>query len=515
MEVIQNLYEAAALINQTALVEKTTALIEFIRKQDFTHIAVTGAGNSGKTTFINEIIGREVWEPGTLDEDEKPLRISFEPLQEDENFNCLFVSNPPWHDLKVILYELRENILFSDNVLSEDMYSLDMVFLVISAMSPFGKDDVETLKALAPLKRQVVVNGMQKVAEVDREKVLNYISKINDSLNLPPVIILESGSSFGKAVRNLVPSYVELQELREKKCRNLFKKMLDTLELTVRNEIENLTKTQQQSAITLSIQNDGLSSGCYTLRMDVEDYKKAAIEAVTGKLSSRRENLIDEILKAAKQTKDSKKIQSAAEEKYKALSDAALEALEKIFLEDLKKTDSAARLLGVPKWTSDTFNRLAKFSPQNILDQISLEKLTVRSSSKKNTTPLLVGSGLVAGGLTLAPLLTPTLAPLPPLVSIGGAVVALGYGIASHMQNKKRKTREEQNALDDAIRQAIDNIKDFARNIAAISYGKISSQILLGEQCLSNPPTTKNESRLAELNAILNAFNQMKSKLEA
>lgn len=514
MEVIQNLHEIAEVIKQTALVEKTEALVELIRKQEFTHIAVTGARNSGKTTFINESIGREVWEPGTLDEDEKPLRISFEPVQEDERFNCLFVSSPPWRDLKAILYELRENILFNDNVLSEDMYALDMVFFVISATSPFGKDDVNALKALAPLKRQVVVNGMHQVDDVNREKVLNYISKINDSLGLPPVIILESGKDFGKAVRSLIPAYVELQELREKKCRDLCKKMLETLELTARNEIENLAETAQQLTRTRSIQNDGLRSSCYTLRNDVEDYKKAAIKAVTGKLSSRRESLIEEILKAAKQKKKSKEIQTAAEEKYKAMSTEAVETLEKIFLEDLRKTDSSARLLGVPQWTSDTFNQLTKFSPQNILEQISLEKITVRSSSSGNDTSLLVGSGLVAGGLTLAPILAPTLAPLPPMLSIGGAVAALGYGIASHMKNKKRRTRDEQNALDDAIRQAIENIKDFTKSIADISYDKVSEQIQLGEDSLQVLKPAKNESKLSQLNDILNTFNKMKKKLE-
>ena len=518
MEVIQNLHEIAEVIKQTALVEKTEALVELIRKQEFTHIAVTGARNSGKTTFINESIGREVWEPGTLDEDEKPLRISFEPVQEDERFNCLFVSSPPWRDLKAILYELRENILFNDNVLSKDMYALDMVFFVISATAPFGKDDVNALKALAPLKRQVVVNGMHQVDDVNREKVLNYISKINDSLGLPPVIILESGKDFGKAVRSLIPAYVELQELREKKCRDLCKKMLEMLELTVRNEIENLAETTQQLTRTRSIQNDGLRSSCYTLRNDVEDYKKKAIKAVTGKLSSRRESLIEEILKAANQKKNSKEIQSVAEEKYKAMSTAAVETLEKTFLEDLRKTDSAARLLGVPQWTSDTFNQLTKFSPQNILEQISLEKITVRSSSSGNDTSLLVGSGLVAGGLTLAPILTqtlaPTLTPLPPMLSIGGAVAALGYGIASHMKNKKRRTRDEQNALDDAIRQAIENIKDFTKSIADISYDKIIEQIQLGKDSLQVSTPAKNESKLAQLNDILNTFNQMKEKLE-
>ena len=511
---IKSLREVAAVIKQEALVDKTAALVELIRQQEFMHIAVTGARNSGKTTFINESIGREVWEPGTFDEDEKPLRISFEPLPEDENFNCLFVSDPSWRAYKAILYEMRGNILFNGETLVDDMYKLDMVFFMISPTSPFGKDDVIALKALAPLKRQVVVNGMHHVKDTDRDKVLNYISKINASLDLPPVIILESGKIFGQTVRNLIPAYVELKDLRETKCHSIVQKMFDTLEQAVSNEIEAATESERQSVKTFSIQNDELRSSCYSLRTDIGDYKRAAIEAVTGKLSSQRESFINEIFDTAKKMKDADKLQSAVEEKYKALSTAAVEALEKIFIEDLRNVDSAARLLGVPQWTADTFNQLKNFSPQNILSQISLEKLNVRSSSTGSDAPIFIGSGLVAGGLTLTPILIQDLPPLPPAIipaiSVGGAVVALGYAVVSHMKNKERKTREELNAIDDAIRQAIDNIKDFANDIAAISYGKISEQILLGENSLSNPPPVKNESRLAQLNDILNAINQMK-----
>ena len=509
----KSLRDVAAIVNQEALVDKTMAIVQLIQQQELAHIVVTGARNSGKTTFINESIGREVWEPSTFNEDEKPLRISFETLPEDENFNCLFVSNPSWRPLKSILYEMRLNLLFNDATLSDEMYKFDMVFFIISATSPFGKDDVDAIKALAPLKRQVVVNGMHHVKDDDRDKILNYIDKINSSLELPPVIILESGKIFGQTVRNLIPAYDELQNLREKKCLGLFRKMFDILEQTVRNEIETKTEMKQQSLKDISIQNDELRSSCYTLRTDVGYYKNVAIETVTGKLSSRRENLINEIFTAAKQMKDSNKIQSAAEEKYKALSIATVEALEKLFIEDLRKIDSSARLLGVPQWTDDTFNQLQNFSPQNILNQIELEKLTVRSSSTGSDAPLLIGSGIVAGGLTLAPILVPHLAPFPPVIGVGGAVAALGYAIVSHMNNKKKKTREELNAVDDAIRQAIDNIKDFANNIANISYGKIREQISLGEDFLSNPPTVKNESELSQLHDILNAFNQMKEQI--
>ena len=518
MEGMQNLYEMvyemATTIKQTALLEKTTALIQFIETQEFTNVAVTGARNSGKTTFINEIVASKVWEPGALDETEKPLRISFEPLQEDERYNCLMVANPPWHDLKAVIYELREEQLFDGDAPAEDMSSLDMVFYITSASSPLGKEEVDALKALAPFKRQVVVNGMHLVDEANRERVLNYIENINSALGLPPVIVFESGKNLGKLVRNLVPSFRELQTLREQKCRLIFKNMLETFKTVTRNEIANLESTARKSN-TISLKNDGLRSGCYTLRMDVEDYKKAAIENVTGRLSSRRENLINEILQEAKQLAAEDKIQTAAEEKYNALSKAAIEALQKNFFEDLKNVDSSARLLGIPQWRADTAAQLMNFSPIKILEQIAPEKLTVNSAeATRSNATLLVGTGIIAGGLALAPTLMPTLAPLPPMVSVAGTVVTLGYGLVSYMKDKSRKNRAELNALDDAIRKAVENIKDFVRKVATISYGKISEQILRGEENLQALPPAKNESRLAQLNDILNTFNRMEEKLE-
>ena len=518
MEEMQSFYEAAEKIKQTALAEKTISLVQFIRTREFTNVAVTGARNSGKTTFINEIVGSQVWEPGALDETEKPLRISFEPVQEDERYNCIMAANLPWHDLKAIIYELREEQLFDGDTLAEDMFPLDMVFYITSASSPLGKEEVDALKALAPFKRQVVVNGMHLVDEVNRERVLNYIANINASLGLPPVIVFESGKNFGKLIRNLVPSFSELQTLRDRKCKFLLKNMLDTFETVTRNEIADLEGTTRKSK-TISLKNDGLRSGCYTLRMDVEDYKKAAIENVTGKLSSRRESLINEILMEAKQTTAEDKIRTAAEEKYKTLSKAAIDALQKIFFEDLKNVDSSARLLGVPQWNANTSEQLMNFSPIKILEQISPEKLTVSSAKATgNNAKLLVGTGIVASGLALAPALIPTLAPLPPLppiVSVAGTVATLGYGIVSYMKNKSSKNRAELNAPDDTIRKAIENIKDFVRKVATISYGKITEQIKLGEDSLQTLTPAKNESRLSQLNDILNTLNQMKEKLES
>lgn len=505
MEELQNLFAAADALNQRELAERTLALIQRINSQEFTNIAVTGARNSGKTTFINEAVGSEVWEPGALDEDEKPLRISFEPLPEDDRFNCISAENSSWQTLKAIIYELRGKNLFDDGVLIEEMHALDMVFFIISATSPFGKEDVDALKALAPLKRQVVVNGMHLVDEANHEKVSNYIAKVSSSLGLSTAIIFEQGEIFGEIVRNLIPPPAEWQETRKNKCVLLLKKMFDTLEEIARNELETL-ETNTRESNSLSLKSNKLQSGCYTLRMDVEDYRKAAIESVTGRLSSRRESLVNEILEEAKRSKDKDRLQSAAEERYRALSKAAVAALQEIFLDDLRKVNSSARLLGVPQWRTDTPEQLEKFSPQNILSQISLGELTVNSSANSGSaTTLLAGTGAVAGGFALAP--------LPAMVSVAGTVAALGYGLFSYMKDKKLQNRAKENALDDAIRKAIENIKDFVREIAAVSYGKISEQILLGENDLAAPPSVKDNPRLAQINDVLNTLTQLRAKL--
>lgn len=503
MEEIQNLYDVACAVNQKEFVEKMTALVKTINTQEFTNVAVTGLRNSGKTTFINEAIGSEVWEPGAMDEDEKPLRISFEPVSEDEKFNCVLLANRPWHDLKAIIFELREETLINGNDLSKDMYPLDMVFFIISATAPFRSEEVNFLKALSLIKCQVVVNNISLVREAEREKVINYIATVNNSLGLPPVIFLESGQQFGKLVRSLVPTYMELQELHEQKCAVLFKRTLDTLEQAARKELIAQEEVDLKAEKTFSIETDELKSSCYTLRMDVEDYKRAAVERVTGRLSSYRESIVNEIIAQSKQTRDKDKLQSAAEEKYKSLSDSAIETLQKIFLDDLRRTDSSAKLLGVPQWTSDTITRLERFSPQNLLKELAQEKLNMSSAGESETnTSLLVGSGLVAGGLVLAP--------LPPLVSIGGVVAALGYGVVSYMKGKKRENHAAINALNETIRQALENIKDLVRKIADISYGKIIEQISLGEKTLATSKPTKNESRLAQLNNALQTIDQMK-----
>lgn len=504
MKEFQNLCELASIVNCTDFAKKMTSIVKILKSDEFTRVGIFGLNPHGRRSFINRIVEREIWTEDTFYGITTPLRLSFEPVQTEENFNCVMVANQAWRDLTALIYELNdENFRADDKV---NTYKFDMLFVVVSATSLFNENEVSLLRAVASLKRQVAVGDMSYVREPDREKIKTYITKINDSLNLPPAIIVGEVEDCAKIVRGLIPAYLEQQQLREKKCTEIYTLTADTFERAARAAISAEETNSRQAVQNLSFQNAGLMSKCYTLRMDIEDYKKAAVERTVGRLSSRRENIVNEILSEAKKINDRDKIQAAVEAKYRTLAKLAIETLDKIFLEDLGKVNSSAQLLGVPQWNSATVATLKNFSPQEILNDTGMKTLRMKTNSQDSSEPIFLGSGLVASGMILAP--------LPPLVSGVGVAMAVGYGLFSHFKRKDKSNQQIVNALRETIRQAIDNIKDLVRKIAATSYDKIIAQILQGEQTLKIVAPLKNESKLAQLNDIIRTCEQLREILK-
>ena len=504
MKEFQNLCELASIVDCTDFAKKMTSIVKILKSDEFTRIGIFGLNPHGRRNFINRIVEREIWTEDSFYDTATPLRLSFEPVPPEENFNCVMAANQAWHDLTALIYELSDENFRADDKLN--MYKFDMLFVIVSATAPFNENEVSLLRAAASLNRQVAVEDMSYVKESDREKVKTYIAKINDSLNLPPAIIIGDVENCAKIVRGLIPAYVEQQQLREKKCTEIYNLTADTFEQAARAAISAEETNSRRAAQSLSSQNAGFMSKCYTLRMDIEDYKKAAVECAVGKLSSRRDSIVNEILSEAKKINDRDKIQAVVETKYRALAKVAIETLDKTFLEDLDKVNSSAQLLGVPQWSSDTVAALKKFSPQNILNNTGMKSLRVKTDSADSNDPMVLGSGLVAGGMILAP--------LPPLVSGVGAAMAVGYGLFSHFKRKEKSNQQIVNALHETIRQAIANIKDLAREIATTSYDKIIAQILQGEQSLKTVAPQKNESKLAQLNDIIRTCEQLRAALK-
>ena len=501
MEKFQKLCAAASVVNCEEFAAKMLSLVQSIKSESFTKVAVVGLNKRGRRTFINKIVEHEVWTDDTIDDEAQPTRIAFERMSDNEKFNCVLVFNRAWNERKVLLFELGEEDFIADNTLNEQMYTLDMVFVIISATAPFNNSEVNILKATHSLKRQVIVDGVGYLREGDLPKIENYVAKMNESLELPPALIYENEPNCAKRVRGLVPAYVKRQQLREKKCRDICTYTADVLEQKAREALAEQKQTANETSTLISEQIKNLRANYYTLRMDVDDLKLQSIERVVGKLSSRRESIVNEILAQANKLRDKDKIQAAAEEKYLSLTYSAVELLNEIFLEDLRKVNSLAQILSKRK--SLIFTEAEKFAPKNILEKVEIQNISMKkTSATKGNAPLLIGSAFVAGGLILAP--------LPMIVSLGGTMAAVGYGLLSYMKNKERENKQAIDALHATIRQAIDNIKELIRKLAEISYGKIIEQNACGEEAIMTFPPVKIELGNAELNDILQLCEQIK-----
>lgn len=489
MNDFKELYSLAEVVNGTQSVKQMEKTAQRLENQEFTKIVVTGMKSSGKTTFINSIVGVEVREPGNLEEYEKPLRVNFEEMEEEDGIQCVLEVNHEWNQLSAVIYEFNQEDMMEENRLNTSMYEIDLVFFLISALAPFKYDEVNYLKALAPLKRQVIVTGMEYVKETDREKVRDYINKNNASFGLPPVLFLEKGQDCGRIVRNIVPGYLEVKEDRNIRIRNLYRNAAEWIEKEIKKKLEEQKVRAEQNKeqlSELSLEAKRQQADCYTVRMDIDSWKRRAVEGIKGGNDSQVEAMVSRVMKEAGTACTDEKVYGLAEKEYDKAAKAAVRKLHDSYIEDLAKADSAAGLLQIPGWNDSVRQELKGYAPEYdgkklMQDKSSktaegkglegMESLESRSAEHVESTRLLIGTGLAVGGFALAP--------LPAIISYAGGIAAAGIGSVSYI--KKRKEEEEaalEMQLKRIFREGVVNLNIWIQENADFCYGKISEKLL-------------------------------------
>lgn len=188
------------------------------------HIALMGAQGSGKTTLLNGIVGQMLREPSPLGESEKPLRVAFELMDEDERFDCVSVENAFWQKEQAVFYEIRtEDVLAEDNALSELMNGIDFVFYVISALVPMSSADLKALGLLKSWPVRIILSKTDLLDADNLVRVTDYISESGKSLGLEPPMRLEAAdqANWVKQIRFNIPNEMKLDELRAQRAENM------------------------------------------------------------------------------------------------------------------------------------------------------------------------------------------------------------------------------------------------------------------------------------------------------
>lgn len=205
------LMEIAEKIECIDELEHLKEIVKDVSERSKTGVFITGALKSGKTTILNGIVGRKIKEPSILPEEDHPLRVSFEVMEDDPRFECYVAENKAWNEEDAVLYEVS-----IDEAL-QFLPLADVIFYVVSALTPFTKEDIEAIKSMSCLKVKVVLSKMDFLDDESKEEVIKYANGISENMGLGSVLIRndDDWEATAKAFRYELPTFSERQLIRD------------------------------------------------------------------------------------------------------------------------------------------------------------------------------------------------------------------------------------------------------------------------------------------------------------
>lgn len=218
---LEKIMKIADSVGLNEAASAASSAIDKVNSRSKLHVALVGGQNSGKTTIINAIAGKEVREASNISlDDEFPLRITFERTDEDFRFECVDVYDKVWNEENAIIFEFKVTDLVENGKRTEFADDVDVVFYLISAMNAFTSEDVSALKALASHNVKLILTKLDAIDEEDRDGVIKYVSDMCAKLGFTEPLVIDRSNlkDAGKLIRNALPLYTEQKEQREKYC---------------------------------------------------------------------------------------------------------------------------------------------------------------------------------------------------------------------------------------------------------------------------------------------------------
>lgn len=232
MDKIVQLKQLAVQIGAADAVGEYESRCASISSREHTGVVIAGGSNCGKTTILNGITGIPLREISNIPGDEPPLRVTFDKMADLEGFECRTVLNKHWNGEGAILYEMKQSDLIDDTGRPTQLLDLaDVVFYVISALTPFTREDLETIQHLSPVYVKVVLNKLNLVRDADRSKVEAYVDGICAKLGVdaPLVIRGDDWSRTAMEFRDALPISSELALYRKNHIDAIYREAVKTV----------------------------------------------------------------------------------------------------------------------------------------------------------------------------------------------------------------------------------------------------------------------------------------------
>lgn len=186
-------------------------------EQEELHMAVLGDVSSGKTTFINMLLGKKIREPSMLHKDTLPLRIVFNQQAPVDGFENVAVYDPKWDSAGVTLYECSPSDVFTDTLQTSADWldSIDIVVYTVSAAMPLSDTDLKAIALVSPRPVIVVLTKLYLVPEEEREEIVRFVKDYCAKNGLDMMLTLPENDAalMAKQIRDFLADQ-RVEELR-------------------------------------------------------------------------------------------------------------------------------------------------------------------------------------------------------------------------------------------------------------------------------------------------------------
>lgn len=240
---MEKVVEIAKEVGLNELAVNTAETIESVRARDKLQVALIGGQNSGKTTIINAICGKEVREASNISiAEEIPLRVTFERTEKDARFECVDVYDKAWNEENAVLFEFKPFDVAADGKLLPYANDIDVVFYLISAMNVFTSEDISTIKALKNHEVRLLLTKLDTIDEEKRDGVMKYVTDVRSQLGLgePLIIGKADGQNISKIIRDALPTYAEQKASQDRRCAALLNELTEAVKEEIKTTISNM-----------------------------------------------------------------------------------------------------------------------------------------------------------------------------------------------------------------------------------------------------------------------------------
>lgn len=426
--------------------------IDKVSSRDKLHVALVGGQNSGKTTIINAIAGKEIREASSISlEDELPLRITFERTDEDVRFECVEVYDRDWNEENAVIFEFKSSDIIRSGKPTELSDEVDVIFYLISAMNAFTAEDVLTIKALSNHNIKLVVTKLDAIDEENREGVIKYITNLRTKLGLSEPLIIDRSNlaDAGKMIRNALPLYAEQKEHKEKYCDALLSGLKDAVKAKIGEKLSGLDEKLPAD------ENSDSQRETYSKALAAKS-ELIELGAARSKRFENKNELTDTLTERMLESGSKSSFSEAWQMSIKQDIIEPMIAVEFDFENDIIRKQAYDDAIGINPTEEEAIRLKNKISDilrtsAQIYDVTDCNAELVSGQASINFTTVGITAAVVAGAL-LIPM--PTLASW--IVSIGAIAVGTGAVIA------------EKKAAENAMWNK--NIRDYSAVVAAQFY---------------------------------------------